>query len=150
MPDIPDIPLTLKVSGLASRSAARRLPDIPDEVDVWRVWNVWSPLRKRRREMTVAREVWEPVVFEEGQRVRVRLSGECRSPRRGHPPLQDGMTGVIQLEQRGRFSPQLWEETQANGHRYIVVFDEPYYEPLFKSRCDAAIYAGSELIPLED
>lgn len=29
-PDIPDTPLTKKVSGLASRSAARRLPDIPD------------------------------------------------------------------------------------------------------------------------
>jgi len=100
--------------------------------------------------MPTEREIWEPVVLEEGQRVRIRLSGECNGPRVCHPPKQDGMTGEVTLVPDGRFSPQFWKETQANGHRYVVLFDEPYYEPLLHSSCYAGLYAGSELIPLED
>jgi hypothetical protein len=92
-------------------------------------------------------EPWVPAV---GQRVRVRLSGECRTPPHpesaaarvgnvGHAPWTDGITGVVMSDD----NPYMGE-----GHRFLVAWDESYWYA--QQWCTSAAYAAVELVPLDD
>jgi hypothetical protein len=68
------------------------------------------------------RTPWEPpgLTFKVGDRVRIRLSAECRAtfryrPGEGHPTFLDGLTGWI---------IDVYANHPARGHHYGVVFDE--------------------------
>lgn len=111
--------------------------------------------------------VWyEPHTFKVGDRVRVRLSGECRqspapgclSDQRGvplHMDVDDGLTGVIVsdetvFEHQDSFVATWMASASLNyyrsiGHPYNVLFDEPYV-----SGVDIAAYAAIELEPLTE
>lgn len=73
-------------------------------------------------------EPWTPLV---GQRVRVRLSGECRQD---HYPEEDGRIGTMselvdwdEVDEDDSREPPAPPEMRA--HRYIVDFDVPFLSP---------------------
>lgn len=96
-------------------------------------------------------EFWEPWQPAIGQRVRVRLSGECPAEREnemprhliGHEPHVNGVTGIVtEPNECG-----CW-----NGHRFRVSFDvvqhsRRYPDLLFLS---GSVYAALELEPLAE
>ena len=95
---------------------------------------------------------WEPWTFKVGDRVRVRLSGECRWARfskalgDGHLPVEDGLEGEIVDW------PEGWP--RGGGHDLAVWFDSP---PLLvdpdtgvPGYLTRASYAAIELELLED
>ena len=75
--------------------------------------------------------IWEPWTPTIGQRVRIRVSAECRARWNdspdciGHPETFDGRTGVFDEDDQGQghLPPP---ETQAT-HPYGVTFDEPVW-----------------------
>lgn len=98
-------------------------------------------------------EVWEPITFRVGDRVRVRVNPECRiegNPgsvvhrmgRRGHLPGENGLTGtVIEVgDKHGRLSQQ--------GHPYEVHFDRGVLDLGDGVRGCCVNYAAIELVPL--
>lgn len=92
---------------------------------------------------------WEPVTFKAGDRVRVRLSGECRVPiwpkswgaSNGEQWMHssfgesyaNGLTGVVAdpFDQYPFIDEELIAEAVAyyveHGHPYDVIFDEPIF-----------------------
>ena len=106
-------------------------------------------------------DVWEPYSLEEGQRVRVRLSGECRQY---HEPEEDGATGYIDsittqaeldIDNAKAIDPQDIV-TIEDAHVYWVMFDDPDRFPPPKgwpSRLawhDETLFCAAELVPIED
>ncbi len=102
--------------------------------------------------MATDSEVWVPdgMAFAVGDRVRIRISAECRltgpagSPAGdagfvGHQPGEDGRLGII------RDPAILNPHMGAQGHVYLVRRDGPPIEGFY-----AGWYAASELIPLDD
>lgn len=125
------------------------------------VAGVWEGLMSIEREVVEALAdvwdrgpdtIWEPVRFEVGDRVRVRLSGECKiAGEPGGPmatygvvgcPLEfDGLSGVVAdvTGWRGREPIQ--------GHHIHVLFDEAVLWQGHRVKGD--IFAACELIPLD-
>lgn len=101
-------------------------------------------------------EPWQPQI---GQRVRVRLSGECQwkypeiglTGGFGHAPEMDGRTGVIRKHPCPDME-RVAHDAQVDGHGYNVQFDgelityELAIEHVWLSQCFAAI----ELEPVSD
>ena len=95
---------------------------------------------------------WQPWTPQVGDRVRVRLSGECRrendpnSPLsgagvlEGHTLLRHGMTGTV--DRLCRHS-----DCVRYGHVYTVILDEPIRLGDDEYRADC--FAAAELEPLE-
>ena len=103
-------------------------------------------------ESTKSREFFEPWHPEVGQRVRVRLSGECRAPleplsgglRVGatyrHPQEFDGLSGTV-IETRDKFY-------ENSGHQYHVQLDTHVWvngEPFWLDH-----FAAIELEPIDE
>lgn len=92
-------------------------------------------------------ELWEPRSFSVGQRVRVRLSGECRFcaevMRLQHGWHFDGMTGTVVPTK-----PTYAASNRENGHVIAVVPDSEWIEGT--GIRDVALFAGVELEPLAD
>jgi hypothetical protein len=105
----------------------------------------------------------EPYSFKVGDRVRVRLNGECVSPPNeeglalGYPHRhfdgENGRLGTIDAIDSSEFEPNHWNHT----HRYSVLFDEPllleFLRPRLPSTVEAvagsATFAACELEPLD-
>lgn len=100
-------------------------------------------------------EIWEPPGMwkpKVGDRVRIRLSAECRvSPHPdstyaraglpGHLAWEDGRTGEVTTF-------PLHESLVTQGHRYTVLWDAP--RTVNGERVDGGCYAACELTPLTD
>jgi len=92
---------------------------------------------------------WEPRRFEVGQRVRVRLSPECRHQRiwlpsglrlPGHAPEEDGQTGTVLMA--------IGFDPQSDSHTIPVGFDTWFaVAPGLVVR--DAYFAAAELEPLD-
>ena len=103
-------------------------------------------------------EVWEPWVPTRWQRVRVRLSGECREPSlyylsdedddgihiEGHDPADDGAVGVVG-DNGGHVPPR----NSFEAHRFLVEFDEPTIPHATGYRNWCGYFAAAELEPIE-
>ena len=100
---------------------------------------------------------WEPWTPKVGDRVSVRLNGECkhkfaaRSARshqifRGVPHARehDGLTGTV-IER-----PSHWPAVPMTSHRYYVRFDVPPVTSYWGGVTTMAPFAAIELEPLED
>lgn len=106
--------------------------------------------------------VWEPWVPAEGDRVRVRISGECRATlaydtgrdgllsevfvdRLGHSPTEDGAVGEVIIVEQWFDSGDSAHDT----HRFMVEFDEPVAVDVVDHPQTCHYFAACELIPLE-
>lgn len=96
-------------------------------------------------------EPWCPLI---GQRVRIRVSQECRvrptddSPQGllgdlGHGAWEDGLTGIIGDTE----GDPIEEELVRQGHRFLVWWDRP--QPYAGVMTHGATYAATELEPLD-
>ena len=94
---------------------------------------------------------WQPWTPKVGDRVRIRLSGECQaevqagSPMHragmlsGHVPDEHGMTGTVDMVNS--------REYVRDQHPYLVQFDRPLF---LGNDCSCGdLYAAAELEPLE-
>lgn len=114
--------------------------------------------------MSEPRPYWQPWTPRVGQRVRVRLSGECAARQHhhdtdarrvtlgpgGHYATEEGREGVIVACTR-----QLCAEWRRDhwGHGVHVIYDEPFEIELADGSAAKAIgqaYAAIELEPLEE
>ena len=105
--------------------------------------------------------IWEPWVPVEGQRVRVRLSGECRATMAywkttaddpwssdetlkavGHDPREDGAVGEVSLDD-GPDEPT----NTFDAHRFLVYFDQPVCVTEANCAQASVFYAAAELEP---
>lgn len=99
-------------------------------------------------------EYWEPWKPEVGQRVRVRLSVECRGGQKrsvgwvvSHLPIMHDRIGVVTVNQAGSSMPTTLTD---QSHPYVVMLGETFdvrgdgkaYQPV-------ACYAAIELEPVE-
>lgn len=102
-----------------------------------------------------ADEVWAPITFKVGDRVRVKVNPECRikgnpgsvvhrKGRRGHLPGENGLTGTV-TEVGGRCG-----SLSLQGHPYEVHFDGGILD-LGEGVSGCCVnYAAIELIPIGD
>lgn len=92
-------------------------------------------------------ELYEPITFSVGDRVRVRLSGECNQHIMADDPKvvsrMDGQTGIV-------------SRTDSNarpGHRYEVWIDDPFPAVHVILQCPGfvrcGLFAAAELISLD-
>lgn len=112
-----------------------------------------APLQERVALMDMEPEaVWEPWQPEVGQRVRIRLSGECPIEYRhaeagydrirkviepvGHNPDESGRVGTVSAVQR----------EERGGHYYMVDYDRLLWQD--DMWWAGAVYAAIELEPL--
>lgn len=105
----------------------------------------------------MAEQSWEPWTPQLGQRVRVRLSGECREHFTAYQDDTPYFRPVPHYaEEDGRVGAVTEVRQDEQGHRFYVDFEEPFrlrrrYE-LFRGwvspRLMGACYAAIELEPL--
>lgn len=87
--------------------------------------------------------MWEPWTPEKGQRVRVKLSGECRGMywplvAGGHEPAMNGKEGRVYAT---------WPDR--SGHNYLVILDEPVAVEGFEKPLTHFQLSALEIEPLE-
>lgn len=104
---------------------------------------------------------WEPWVPAVGQRVRIKLSAECRygdrqrrdsaAARNGFPPghadFEEGLTGFVLDSWFVKLINPGWPEDPA--HRFMVMWDHQAELPNGET-VNCSSYAASELEPIDD
>ena len=114
-----------------------------------------------RNETDASIDIWEPWVPAVGDRVQVRLNGECRllfgcalnhndgplvslngGPRIGHDDIEHGAIGTV-LRILGTYFQGRATRIDEHGHRFCVVFDAP------RGPWWGSTYAAVELEPIE-
>lgn len=96
---------------------------------------------------------WEPHVFSVGDRVRVRLSAECRTEQSGYAdclPARRRITDVpdghdLSIDGVGGLIERLMPTV--SGHPYFVRFDAPVRQAY--GLLAGGQFAGAELVPIE-
>jgi hypothetical protein len=96
-------------------------------------------------------DVYEPWVPSRGQRIKIRLSGECSAD---HTPASDGMTGTVtdisgsvEEDDSAAWYPSGDPDVDAyRWHWYAVDFDHPVRGRHYMIRSD--IFAAIEVEPL--
>lgn len=111
--------------------------------------------------MSAQPKYWEPVTFQVGDRVRVRLSGECLAT--AHPRSEAALRGVTDIHfanENGRIGTitdppthrridPVMEHYVSQGHRYLVTYDVEFRHPAMWGARPDGMFAAAELELIE-